>query len=102
MTFFTHAPFITDFIEKITHNPAITLFFEGGFFKTVDFYDRLKIEVDYNIFREPELRALVKNRGVQGYSGLRKADLISILRFHSECTRASTEEGNNLIQKNQR
>ena len=40
------------------------------------------MEVDYNIFCVSELRALAKDCGLQGYSKLRKADLISLLRSH--------------------
>ena len=50
------------------------------------------MEVDYNIFWVSDLRALEKNRGLRGYSKLRKADLISLLRSDDASTRTSTEE----------
>ena len=51
------------------------------------------MEVDYNGLRMSELRALAKDRGLWSYSRLRKADLISLLRFHDASTRTFTEEG---------
>ena len=38
--------------------------------------------MDYNIFCVSDLRTLAKDRGLQGYSKLRKVDLTSLLRFH--------------------
>ena len=39
------------------------------------------------------MRALVKDRGLWGYFRLRKADLISLLRFHDAITPKSMEGG---------
>ena len=50
--------------------------------------------VDYNIFFSMlDLRALAKDRGLRGYSKLRKPDLISLLTSHDASTRKSAEEG---------
>ena len=51
------------------------------------------MEADYNTLRMSELRALTKDLGLWGYSRLKKADLISLLRFHDASTRTSMEEG---------
>ena len=51
------------------------------------------MEVDYNIYWVSDLRFLAKYRGLRGYSKLRKADLISLLRSHNASTRKPTEEG---------
>ena len=40
-----------------------------------------------------DLTALATDRGLRGNSELRKADLISLLRFHDASTRTSMEEG---------
>ena len=52
-----------------------------------------KVEVDYNIFWVSDLRTVAKDRGLWGYSKLRKADLIKLLRFHDVSARKSMEEG---------
>ena len=51
------------------------------------------MEVDYKIFCISYLKALVKCHGLQGYSKLRKADLISLLRSHNESTRKFMKGG---------
>ena len=40
------------------------------------------MEVGYNVFWVSELRALPKDLGLQDYSRVRKADLISLIRLH--------------------
>ena len=50
------------------------------------------MQSNYNALRMSELRALSKDRGLRGYSKLRKADLISLLRSHDASTRTSKEE----------
>ena len=42
------------------------------------------MEPNYNTSRMSELRAIAKDRGLGGYSRLRKAGLISFLRFDPE------------------
>ena len=54
-----------------------------------DFSDKRKIEVHYRIVSD--LRALVKNSGLLGYSKSEKAGLISLLRSHDVSTRKFME-----------
>ena len=56
-----------------------------------DFCDRCKMEVYYKIFSVSDLKALAKDRSLWGYSRLRNADLISLLRSHDASTRKSAE-----------
>ena len=35
---------------------------------------------DYSAFKVAELRAMAKDRGLKGYTGLRKADLVKMLQ----------------------
>ena len=50
------------------------------------------MEVDYNIFWVSDLSALGKYWSLRGYSKLRKADLISLLRSHDLSTQMFTKE----------
>ena len=50
------------------------------------------MQPNYNALRMSEQRALAKDRGLRGYSDLRKADLISLQRSHDATTQASVEE----------
>ena len=49
------------------------------FGENVDFCDACKMEVNYNGLKMIQLRALVREHGLQGYSRLRKAELIAFL-----------------------
>ena len=50
-----------------------------------------EMEPNYNALRTPELRALMKDCGLRGYSKLRNADLISLIRSQDASTRTSTK-----------
>ena len=83
------ANFIGKLPKLLSHDKIQLLlyFFKGQFLKKVDFCEKSKMKVDYNVFWVLDLRALAED-----YSKLRKADLISLLRFHDASTRTSAKE----------
>ena len=46
--------------------------------------DQVSEDLDLNSMKVTELRALAKERGLQGYSGLNKAALINLIDISSE------------------
>ena len=50
------------------------------------------MEPNYEALTIPELRFLVKYYGLRHYSELRKADLISLVRFHDASTLTFTAQ----------
>ena len=50
------------------------------------------MENNYETLRMPELKALARERGLRGYSRLRKADLIAFLQNNERWAQMSTWE----------
>ena len=51
-----------------------------------------KMENNYEVLRMPELKALARERGLRGYSRLRKAGLIAFLQNNERRAQMSTWE----------
>ena len=50
-----------------------------SFGESIDFCDACKIDTDYDNMTVVELRALMRDHGLRGYSGLRNTELIALL-----------------------
>ena len=50
------------------------------------------MENNYETLRMPELKALARERGLRGYSRMRKADLIAFLQNNERLAQVSTWE----------
>ena len=53
---------------------TILSFGPGSFGENIDFYEACKMDTDYDNMTVVELGALVREHGIRGYSGLRKAE----------------------------
>ena len=70
-----------DDLSTSCSEPSRLLRFGPGFLvKTLIFVAHVKFNTDYNNMSTAELRALAREHGLRGYSGLRKAELIALFQ----------------------